>query len=91
MTQMQTFLSSQGAIFEGNDLIHFGNPNTEQLASNQDIITTLSHMGILEIHGEDAISFLQGQLTNDIKQLNGTNSQYSGYCNPKGRLLALFL
>jgi folate-binding protein YgfZ len=48
-------------------------------------------MAILEIDGEDAITFLQGQLTNDIKQLNGTNSQYSGYCNPKGRLLALFL
>jgi folate-binding protein YgfZ len=91
MTQMQTFLSTQGAIFESDALIHFGNPNIEKLAINQDIITALSHMGLLEVRGEDAITFLQGQLTNDIKQLNGTNSHYSGYCNPKGRLLALFL
>jgi tRNA-modifying protein YgfZ len=91
MTQIQTFLSTQGAIFEGDTLIHFGNPNIERQGSDKDIITALSHMGILEIRGEDAIAFLQGQLTNDIKQLNGTNSQYSGYCNPKGRLLALFL
>ncbi len=91
MTQMQTFLSTQGAIFEGDALIHFGNPNIERQATDKDIITALSHMAILEINGEDAITFLQGQLTNDIKQLNGTNSQYSGYCNPKGRLLALFL
>ncbi len=91
MTQMQTFLSTQGAIFEGDALIHFGNPNIERQATNKDIITALSHMAILEIDGEDAITFLQGQLTNDIKQLNGANSQYSGYCNPKGRLLALFL
>lgn len=91
MTQMQTFLSTQGAVFESDALIHFGNPNIEKLAINQDIITALSHMGILEVRGEDAITFLQGQLTNDIKQLNGTNSHYSGYCNPKGRLLALFL
>nr|MBP7881693.1 folate-binding protein [Candidatus Methylopumilus sp.] len=91
MTQIQTFLSTQGAIFEGDTLIHFANPNIERQATDKDIITALSHMGILEIRGEDAITFLQGQLTNDIKQLNGTNSQYSGYCNPKGRLLALFL
>ena len=91
MTQIQTFLSTQGAIFEGDTLIHFANPNIERQATNKDIITALSHMAILEIDGEDAITFLQGQLTNDIKQLNGTNSQYSGYCNPKGRLLALFL
>jgi folate-binding protein YgfZ len=91
MTQMQTFLSTQGAIFEGDALIHFGNPNIERQATDKDIITALSHMGILEVRGEDAITFLQGQLTNDIKQLNGTNSQYSGYCNPKGRLLGLFL
>ncbi len=65
---MQTFLSTQGAIFEGDVLIHFGNPNIERQATDKDIITALSHMAILEVHGEDAITFLQGQLTNDIKQ-----------------------
>src|SRR5690606_39262387 len=27
---------------------------------------------------------------NDVKQLDGSNSHYAGYCNPKGRMLALF-
>jgi tRNA-modifying protein YgfZ len=56
-----------------------------------EFLVDLSHLGLLQVSGEDAVSFLQGQVTNDIKLLNGQNSQYAGYCNPKGRLLALFL
>ena len=46
-------------------------------------------LGAIKISGQDAHSFLQGQLTNDINDLT-QNWQFSGYCNPKGRLLALF-
>lgn len=49
----------------------------------------LDYLSLIEINGDDALSFLQGQLTNDINQTSST-WQYSGYCNPKGRLLALF-
>lgn len=58
---------------------------------NETVICDLSHLGLLQIQGTDAITFLQGQVTNDVKQLVGNNAHYSGYCNPKGRLLALFL
>ncbi len=51
----------------------------------------LSALGILSVRGDDAQQFLQGQLSNDITHLS-TNSphQLSAYCNPKGRILALF-
>jgi len=52
-------------------------------------IEKLDHLSLLKITGSDTDSFLQGQLTNDINLVNG-NWQYSGYCNPKGRLIALF-
>jgi folate-binding protein YgfZ len=92
MTFWHTFLSSQGAVFEDNRLQSFGQPRAElQAAGGQNILTDLSHLGILEISGEDAVTFLQGQVTNDVKQLNGQISHYTGYCSPKGRLLALFL
>lgn len=72
--------------------MHFGNPAAELQATAQgNVITDLSHLGLLQIEGDDAVTFLQGQVTNDVKQLNGSNSHYSGYCNPKGRMLALFL
>ena len=61
------------------------------LSANSNILCDLSHLGLLEISGADAVTFLQGQLTNDVKLLNGTNAHYTAYCNPKGRMLALFL
>lgn len=86
------FLAGHGAIVENNRVMHFGDTAAELLATTSDnILTDLSHLGLLEVSGEDAVAFLQGQLTNDVKQLNGKNSHYSGYCTAKGRLLALFL
>ena len=59
--------------------------------SRPNILCDLSHLGLLEISGADAVTFLQGQVTNDVNLLTGTNAHYSAYCNPKGRMLALFL
>ena len=61
-----------------------------QAASNNTIVD-LSHLGLLQLSGEDHLDFIQKQVTNDINQLDGNNAQFTGYCNPKGRLLALFL
>jgi folate-binding protein YgfZ len=36
----------------------------------------------------DAASFLQAQLSNDLNAVDEKHSQLSGYCNPKGRLIA---
>lgn len=58
---------------------------------NETVICDLSHLGLLQLSGADTLTFLQGQVTNDVKQLDGQIAHYSGYCNPKGRLLALFL
>lgn len=51
----------------------------------------LSHQGVLQLEGEDAQSLLQNLLTNDVTTLALNQSQLTGLCNPKGRLLALFL
>lgn len=45
--------------------------------------------GLIAVSGADAVTFLQGQLTNDIKQV-ANQAQLTGYCTAKGRLLALF-
>ena len=51
----------------------------------------LADHGVLRFDGADAQSFLQGQLTNDVAALDVLQSQYNGYCTPKGRLLAVML
>lgn len=65
--------------------------STDTLSDQDNVLCDLSHMGLLELEGADAVSFLQGQVTNDVKLLNGSNAHYTGYCTPKGRLLAIFL
>ena len=51
-------------------------------------IGALPQYGLLLMQGEDAISFLHSQLTNDIKSLATGHACLAGYCTPKGRLLA---
>ncbi|MDG1692973.1 MAG: folate-binding protein, partial [Methylophilaceae bacterium] len=48
-------------------------------------------LDVIKISGEDAETFIQGQITNDITLLSSEEkSIYAGYCSPKGRLLAFF-
>jgi folate-binding protein YgfZ len=86
------FLNDQGATKEANGAIAFGS-TADEIAQLQDKpqIISLDYLGIARISGEDAETFLQGQLTNDITQLKARKVQLSGYCNPKGRMLAQFI
>lgn len=89
----QQYLQSQGASRASteNHFDHFGKPEEEQTAiANGNILVPLTDIAIIRASGDDARSFLQGQLTNDIALVDHQTSQLSGYCNPKGRLLALF-
>ena len=43
---------------------------------------------MLRFDGPDTQAFLQGQLTNNVNALTTSRSHYTGYCSPKGRLLA---
>ncbi len=53
--------------------------------------TLLASWGLIHATGPDAINFLHGQLTNDLLHLMPGQTQWTGYCTPKGRLLAVFL
>jgi len=65
-------------------------PETDRpLSTNENVLVDLSHLGIIEAKGDDRNDFLQGQLTNDIRQLTPEVGQLSSYCSPKGRMLAL--
>lgn len=52
-------------------------------------LSALSDHLVYEVTGEDATAFLQGQFCNDIALVSPTQAQITGYCTPKGRLLAL--
>lgn len=61
------------------------------MSTQDNILCDLSQLGLLEVSGPDALTFLQGQVTNDVNLLTGSTAHYSAYCTPKGRMLALFL
>jgi folate-binding protein YgfZ len=53
-------------------------------------LNDLSHYGIIRIEGEDAEQFLQGQMTNDMREVTEDHSNLAGWCNAKGRMIASF-
>ncbi|OGT20235.1 MAG: hypothetical protein A2V90_03675 [Gammaproteobacteria bacterium RBG_16_57_12] len=90
-TDWQSFLRTCGAELQGDALLHFGNPARELRAiETGGVLTDLSHLGLIKISGEDAVSFMQNLFSNDIKQVSGQRSQLSSLCSAKGRVLALF-
>ena len=88
----KNFLQSQGAHIENGVVQDFGDPAAELAAAqNGTIIADLSQLGLVAFSGEETVAFLQGQLTNDVRQLQPDTAQWNGYCSPKGRLLGNFL
>lgn len=88
----KNFLESQGAHLENGCVLHYGNAAAERdAAAGGTVMADLSQLGVIAFAGEDTESFLQGQLTNDVRALHADGAQWSGYCTPKGRLLGNFL
>lgn len=56
----------------------------------QNVLITLSSLGLLKIQGEGAKKLLQGQLTCDLEQISATQTSLGAHCNPQGRVLSLF-
>ena len=65
--------------------------NEFEAVLNKDVALELTNYGLIKVEGEDAEAFLHAQFTNDLEQgVDESRSQLSAYCNPKGRILALF-
>lgn len=55
------------------------------------VLVNLSPLKLILVSGEDAEKFLQGQITNDIRNVSENRFQIAGHCTPKGRMLANFV
>jgi tRNA-modifying protein YgfZ len=51
---------------------------------------TLNELALFDVTGEDAASFLQGQLTQDVLHWQPNEIKRAAWCNVKGRMLASF-
>jgi folate-binding protein YgfZ len=87
----KNYLLSKGATYTADASFHFNDEAADnQKAETTNIICDLSHFGLVVIAGDDAATFMQGQLTNDVNQVDVDNSQLSALCNNKGRMIANF-
>ena len=90
-TEWNVFLAQIGATRTMDQVAHFGQPETELAAVlTDDICCDLSHLGLIAARGPDAETFLQGQLTCDVRQITSDRSLPGAHCTPKGRVFASF-
>jgi folate-binding protein YgfZ len=68
-------------------------PLAQNKTANTSLATVfpLDSLSVFEAKGQDALTFLQGQLTNDIVAPGLGQSRLAGYCTAQGRLLATMM
>ncbi len=87
MHQWCDFLTARfGASIDEAGIVHFPPPQ----AATSCQLFDLSHLGMIAAAGPEAAGFLQGQLTNDVRELSDHHTHLTAHCSHKGRVIALF-
>ncbi len=85
-------MQSRGARFRADGVSDFGDLPGELMAAKDGLVLAdLSHWGLIGFSGEEALTFLHGQVTNDLRGLSPERAVFAAYCSAKGRMLANFL
>ncbi|MEO8331937.1 MAG: folate-binding protein [Gallionella sp.] len=88
----QDFLTAHGAKIQDGVVSNFGAAAAERVATRDGtVLCDLGQFGTLRVTGEEAESFLQNLLSNDIREVSGKRAQLSSLNSPKGRMLATML
>src|SRR5450755_4467420 len=88
----QNFLTQHGATIEAGLVQRFGDFTAELKATEQGtVLCNLGQSGTLRVSGDEAQSFLQNLLSNDIREVSTTRAQLSSFNTAKGRMLASML
>jgi folate-binding protein YgfZ len=61
---------------------------TSRVTPSAPVVSAHIGSGLLEVSGDDALTFLHGQLSSDVQALAAGQGQYWSYNSPKGRMLA---
>jgi folate-binding protein YgfZ len=86
------FLTRHGATLADGIVQHFGDSAAELKATEQGtVLCDLSQFGTLRVSGDEAQSFLQNLLSNDIREVSTARAQLSSFNTAKGRMLATML
>lgn len=90
----ENFLQTRQALLDAtaHNLVAFGSAQKEsELAATKTILVPLLHLGLIQVEGDDAATFLHNLVSNDIQSLSLGRAQYNSLNSPKGRMLASFV
>ncbi|WP_305907727.1 folate-binding protein [Methylomarinum sp. Ch1-1] len=82
------FLQSKGARLTDDRHIEFS-PSTPNTIEER--LYPVTHLTTFKVSGDDASTFLQGQLTCNINDLTDDQAGFAAYCNAKGRVISNLL
>jgi tRNA-modifying protein YgfZ len=84
------FLLAQGAQLSPDGSVgRFGpEPQASPQGPRTAALVPLLPFGVARVSGRDSKAFLQAQLTSELDDVGEQSAGFSGYCTPKGRLLA---
>ena len=85
---MNDWIAHLGGQRESADRVVFDTPEPARRAMEANVMTPLAHLGILDVAGEDAERFLQGQTSAQVALADGAFAPLTCFCTPKGRVLA---
>lgn len=82
-----------GARFEEGSLIDFGDPQAERAAvtAGEPVRADLGHRVLVRATGDEVVTFLQGQTTNDVAAAEAGTPVWGAHLTPKGRMVATLL
>jgi folate-binding protein YgfZ len=90
MQQWDTWVAAKGGRILEHGKVEFTSHEQDLalLAGGNTILSPLCDFALIRARGDDALTFLQGQLSSDLREVDATHSQYSSFSNAKGRLQA---
>ena len=68
-----------------------GDHNSPIMTQTLQGIAPISELGVIRVQGDDAASFLHGQLTQDFALLDLQHARLAAFCSAKGRMQASFI
>lgn len=89
--QWQAWFECKGGVFDAGG-VHFDTPENEIARLNGPAVASpLAAFRLVKVSGDDALTFLQGQFSSDVREVSAAKAQYSSYSTAKGRMLASML
>ncbi|CAL1240572.1 YgfZ/GcvT domain-containing protein [Candidatus Methylocalor cossyra] len=87
----RALLEQSGARLEEGSVVDFGRGEEERrLALKSEVLADLSHLGLIEVRGEDAQKFLANLFTGDVRLVSPERGMFTSWCDAKGRAQATF-